>query len=251
MEEFSKLVGLMERLRSDAGCQWDRKQTVHSFKTFLLEEVYEAIEAIEKNDAKLLQEELGDLLFHIVFIAEICKEGGLFNIADVIRQVYEKMYNRHPHVFQGKPMVESIEEKWEELKKQEKAEYAPLSGIPRAMPALLRAYVITKRAAKVGFDWKEIQDVYEKLFEEVGELRKAQETGDPSSIREEIGDLLFTVVNIARFLDVDPEDALRFTIEKFIRRFSYIEKNTDIANASLEAMDRMWNDVKDMEKKGG
>ncbi len=249
MEEFSRLVELMETLRSDEGCQWDRKQTTRSFKTFLLEEVYEAIEAIEKDNAKMLQEELGDLLFHIVFIAQICKEEHFFDIKDVINEVYQKMYNRHPHVFRGKTSDEPIEKKWEEIKEEEKTGYSPLSGIPSNMPALLRAYAVTRRAARVGFDWKKIEDVYEKLFEEIEELKRAHATDNAASVREEIGDLLFTIVNISRFLNIDPEDALRFSIDKFINRFSYIEKNTDIVSTSLETMDTLWNDIKDIEKK--
>lgn len=251
MEEFAKVVKLMETLRSDKGCPWDKKQTVHSFKTFLLEEVYEAIEAIEKENAKMLQEELGDLLFHIVFIAQICKEEHLFDIKDILTGVYQKMYNRHPHVFQGKSSDEPIEKRWEEIKKEEKEDYSPLSSIPSNMPSLLRAYIVTKRATRVGFDWEKIEDIYEKMFEEIEELKEAQATDNNKTIKEEIGDLLFTVVNISRFLNIDPEDALRFTIDKFINRFSYIEKNTDIRNTSLETMDKLWNDIKDIEKKGG
>jgi tetrapyrrole methylase family protein / MazG family protein len=250
VEEFTRLVNLMETLRSDEGCSWDKKQTTDSFKTFLLEEVYEVVEAIEKQDAKMLQEELGDLLFHIVFIAKICKEQRLFEIKDVINGVYQKMYNRHPHVFRKEPADTPIEKRWEEIKKEEKKDYSPLSNIPANMPALLRAYAVTKRAAGVGFDWKKIEDVYDKLFEEIEELKKAQTAENATSVKEEIGDLLFTIVNISRFLKTDPEDALRFTIDKFLRRFSHIEKNTDIRSASLETMDKLWNDIKYIEKQG-
>jgi tetrapyrrole methylase family protein / MazG family protein len=251
VEEFTRLVKLIETLRSDEGCSWDKKQTTESFKTFLLEEVYEVIDAIEKQNAKMLQEELGDLLFHIVFIAQICRENNLFEIKDVINGVYQKMYNRHPHVFQKeKTSPLPIEKRWEELKKEEKEDYSPLSNIPSSMPALLRAYAVTKRAAGIGFDWKKIEDVYDKMFEEIEEMKIAQITEDAASIKEEIGDLLFTVVNVSRFLKTDPEDALRFTINKFIRRFSYIEKHTDIRKASLDTMDKLWNDIKYIEKQG-
>ncbi len=251
MEEFSKLVKLMETLRSDKGCSWDKKQTTDAFKTFMLEEVYEVVDAIEKKDAGMLQEELGDLLFHIVFIAQICKEEHLFEIKDVINGVYRKMHNRHPHVFQKEALSIPLEKKWEEIKQEEKEDYSPLSDIPLVMPALLRAYITTKRASRVGFDWEKIEDIYEKIFEEIEELKSAQIAKDAASIREEIGDLLFTIVNISRFLNTDPEDALRFTINKFIRRFSYIEKNTDIRDTSLETMDKLWNDIKYIEKEGG
>lgn len=250
MEEFTRLVKLMETLRSDEGCSWDKKQTTASFKTFLLEEVYEVVDAIEKQDDQMLQEELGDLLFHIIFIAQICKEQHLFEIKDVINGVYKKMYNRHSHVFRKEPSHTPIEKRWEEIKKEEKKDYSPLSSIPINMPALLRAYAVTKRAAGVGFDWKQIEDVYDKMFEEIEELKKAQTAENAASIKEEIGDLLFTIVNISRFLKTDPEDALRFTIDKFLHRFSYIEKNTDIRQASLETMDTLWNDIKYREKQG-
>jgi MazG family protein len=160
------------------------------------------------------------------------------------------MYNRHPHVFQKRTSHVPIEKRWEQIKKEEKEDYSPLSNIPPGMPALLRAYAVTKRASTVGFDWKKIEDVYDKMFEEIEELRKAQAAENPASIREEVGDLLFTVVNVSRFLNTDPEDALRSTIDKFIHRFSYVEKNTDIRNASLDTMDKLWNDAKYIEKQG-
>jgi tetrapyrrole methylase family protein/MazG family protein len=250
MEEFTRLVKLMETLRSDEGCPWDKKQTTDSFKTFLLEEVYEVVDAIEKQNAKMLQEELGDLLFHIIFITQISKEQHLFEMKDVINGVYQKMHNRHPHVFQKKASHIPIEKRWEEIKKEEKKDYSPLSDIPHSMPALLRAYAVTRRTAGVGFDWKTIEDVYDKMFEEIEELKEAQTAENAASIKEEIGDLLFTIVNISRFLKTDPEDALRFTIDKFLRRFSYIEKNIDIRQASLETMDTLWNDIKHIEKQG-
>ena len=240
----------METLRSDEGCLWDKKQTLDSFKTFLLEEVYELIDAIEKKNSEMLEEELGDLLFHIVFISQICKEQGLFSIKDVVSKVYQKMYHRHPHVFQKETDDRPIEKRWEELKKREKKDYSLLSNIPANMPSLLRAYTVSRRAAKTGFDWDNIENIYEKLFEEIEELKSAQSEENKQSMKEEIGDILFTMVNISRFLNIDPEDALRFTIDKFIRRFSYIEKNTDINHTSLARMDALWNEIKNMEKQG-
>jgi tetrapyrrole methylase family protein/MazG family protein len=250
MEEFSKLVELMATLRGDKGCPWDKKQTVDAFKTFLLEEVYELIDAIETSNFQALREELGDLLFHIVFIAQICKEDGLFDITEVINGVYNKMYRRHPHVFGDLPHDTPIETKWEELKKNEKNDYSLLQNIPQMIPALLRAYIISRRAARIGFDWPKLEDVHGKMHEEIEELRKAEQSGNGELIREEIGDLLFTIVNIARFHNIDPEDALRATSNKFVRRFNYIEKNTDLSNTTLETMDKLWNEVKGMEKKG-
>ncbi len=248
MEEFTKLVKLLESLRGEKGCPWDRKQTVKEFKTYLLEEVYELIDAIEQEDYKALQEELGDLLFHIVFIARICEERGAFNIKDVISATYEKMYNRHPHVFKDVADDAPIEKRWEELKREEKENYSLLRDIPRMMPALLRAYVISKRASKVGFDWPALEDIHEKMSEEIEELRNAERSGSAGAVREEIGDVLFTAVNIARFQGVDPEDALRFTCDKFVRRFTYIEEKIDLDSASPAMMDDLWNEAKDIEK---
>jgi len=252
MESFDRLVRLMEKLRSDEGCPWDRRQKVSAFKTFMLEEVYEIIEAIEKDSMDELKEELGDLLFHIVFIAQICRERNIFDINDVIENVYNKMYHRHPHVFRKEVLDAPIEVKWEDLKREEKKDddYSLLANIPPAMPALLRAYVMTKRAAKVGFDWQKVEDVYDKMYEEIAELKAAEAAGDPERVREEVGDLLFTIVNIARFLSVDPEDALRATSDKFTRRFTYIENNTDIRNSDADTMDKLWNDSKTLEDKG-
>lgn len=251
MEEFSKLVELMATLRGERGCKWDKKQTIHSFKTFLLEEVYELIDAIEKEDYSHIKEELGDLLFHIVFISQICKEKSVFDIRDVLNFIYKKMYNRHPHVFLEDNPDSPIEKRWEEIKKKEKEGYSPLKNIPATMPALLKAYVTTKRAAKVGFDWPSIEDVYKKLDEELMELKDAERKGNKEDIKEEIGDVLFTMVNISRFYGIDPEDALRATINKFIRRFSYIEQKTNLSNADLSLMDSLWDEIKSMEKEGG
>jgi len=250
MEEFSRLVELMETLRSDRGCKWDRKQTVHSFKTYVLEEAYELIDAIEKEDYEGIKEELGDLLFHIIFISQICREKSLFDIKDVISLTYKKMFNRHPHVFIEKNPDIPIEVRWEEIKKAEKEDYSPLSDIPKILPALLRAYIITRRAAKVGFDWKNVRDIHEKLEEEIRELQEAEKSDNKEKIKEEIGDILFTVVNISRYYNIDPEDALRFTSDKFVRRFGYIEKNTELGKSDIAVMDKLWDEIKSMEKEG-
>ena len=250
MEEFSQLVELMATLRGEKGCSWDKKQTTKAFKTFLLEEVYELIDAIEKDDYKALKEELGDLLFHIVFISQICKDEKQFDIKEVVSSVYKKMYNRHPHVFMDAPSDKPIEKKWEEIKKNEKEDYSLLSNVPSAMPALLRANIISRRTAHVGFDWESVDGIYEKMSEEIEELKRAGQSGDTGSIKEEIGDLLFTVVNMSRFYNVDPEDALRLTCSKFIRRFSYIESKIELKISSLSEMDSLWNEIKNIEKEG-
>jgi MazG family protein len=251
MEEFSRLLELMERLRGDRGCPWDKKQKIESFKTFLLEEVYELIEAIEKDSPDSIKEELGDLLFHIIFIAQICKEEGKFEIKDVLRFTYEKMVRRHPHVFSNEETPDFIPKKWEEIKKKEKRDYSLLGNVPKTLPALLRAYVVTKKVSRVGFDWERIDEVFLKLNEEINELREAERLQNKEKIAEEVGDLLFTVVNISRFYGVDPEDALRSATQKFIDRFSYIEKNLDFNKTTTEMMDRLWEEKKEMEKKRG
>jgi MazG family protein len=250
MEAFDKLVRLMETLRGEEGCPWDKRQTEAAFKTFLLEEVYELIEAIEHEDYPALKEELGDLLFHIVFISQICREKGRFDINDVVLGAYEKMYGRHPHVFLKDSDKRPIEARWEEIKKAEKEDYAPVSHVPKILPALLRAYLISRRAAKVGFDWERLDDIHEKIREELAELREAESSGEADRIEEEIGDVLFTVVNISRRHGVDPENALRRTIDKFLGRFINIERNLDLAKGNLAAMDALWDEMKEKEKKG-
>lgn len=251
MKEFSDLVAVMETLRSDKGCPWDKKQTLKVFKTYLLEEVYELIDAIERDDSEAIKEELGDLLFHIIFISQICKEEGRFEIKDVLTFTRDKMISRHPHVFLNEEPKVPIQKRWEEIKKKEKKNYSLLGNIPKTMPALLRAYVVTRRVSKVGFDWEKVDDVYVKLDEEIKEVKEAEKTGEKEKIREELGDLIFTVVNLSRFYGVDPEDALRHTIEKFVRRFLYVEERMDEKEPGTQAMDRLWEEIKDIEKKGG
>jgi tetrapyrrole methylase family protein/MazG family protein len=248
---FTELVELVSTLRGEHGCPWDKKQTTKGFRTFLLEEVYELIDAIEKDDCGLMRGELGDLLFHIVFIARICEENQLFTIREVLSGVTAKMKGRHPHVFGcNSDDKKSIEQRWEDIKKEEGQGYSPISGVPSILPALSRAYLISRRAAKIGFDWEKIEDIHEKVEEELAELKEAQTIGTPEHIEEEIGDLLFTIVNVARFYKIDPEAALRGTIEKFVRRFRYIEQNTNIEKSDLMTMDALWNEAKKKEKKG-
>jgi tetrapyrrole methylase family protein / MazG family protein len=248
---FTALVDLVSTLRGEQGCPWDKKQTTKAFRTFLVEEVYELIDAIEKDDFEQVRGELGDLLFHIVFIARICEENQLFTIWEVLSRITDKMKGRHPHVFgPGDRDPLSVERQWEDLKKEEGQGYEPISGIPSILPALSRAYLISRRASKIGFDWERVEDVYHKMAEEMTELQEAVTTGSEAHIEEELGDLLFTIVNVARFHKVDPEAALRGSIEKFIRRFSYVEQRTNVKASSLETMDALWNEAKDMEKKG-
>jgi len=251
-EKFQKLVEIIEKLRSEKGCPWDRVQTHDTLKRYLLEETYELIEAIEKKDDKAIKEELGDLLLQIVLHSQIAKEDGKFNIDDVIEKICKKMISRHPHVF-GEAYFETPEEvinQWDERKRQEgKLSCSILEGIPIALPSLLRAYKIQSRVSKVGFDWDSVQGIFSKIEEEIKELKNAIKSGDKDKMEEEIGDLLFSVVNLARFLKIDPEGALRKTNRKFEERFKKLEKlaqqkGRSLKDMSLSEMDSLWDEIK-------
>lgn len=248
---FDELVDIMRRLRK--GCPWDRKQTRDSLKPFLLEETYEVLEAIEEGSSQNIKEELGDLLFQILFHAEIARERGEFDIGDVIEGIGEKMRSRHPHVFGESAELETAEqvvEQWEEKKKEEgKLRKSLLEGIPSAMPSLLRAHRLQARAARAGFDWERVEDVMDKLEEELGEFREALAKKDQEEIEDELGDIFFVLVNVSRFVGVNPEDALRRTISKFIHRFRHIEMKAeeagrDLGEMTLEEMDALWDEAK-------
>ncbi len=249
---FERLVEIMDRLRSEEGCPWDREQTRESLKPFLIEEAYELLEALEENAPEKIKEELGDLLFQIIFHARIAKEKGEFDIRDVLEHITEKMLSRHPHVFADDRVTSSEEviDRWEEHKKREgKLKESVLEGIPRCLPALLRAQRIQERASRVGFDWERAEDVYDKLQEELTELKKAIESADQQEIENEIGDLLFSIVNISRFLGINPEDALRKSTDRFMNRFRYIEQNAKkrgkrLSDLSLREMDELWEEAK-------
>ena len=256
-EKFGELVAVMERLRAPDGCPWDRKQTFDTIKTYLLEETYEVMDAIDRQDWEGLKEELGDLLLQPVFFAEMAREQGLFTIADSLDAINQKLIRRHPHVFADAQAdtPEDVKVRWDEIKKQEKAEKghaaaaSVLDGVPRNLPALVEAEKISAKAAGVGFEWPTIDGVLEKLQEEAAELVEAREHAGQAEIEHEIGDLLFTVTNLARFLKVDPEQALRKTNARFRRRFGYVER--EIADAeeasgevSLERMEELWQRAK-------
>jgi tetrapyrrole methylase family protein/MazG family protein len=250
--EFQKLVDIMSSLRGEKGCPWDREQTRESLKPFLVEETYEVLEAIDEGDPSKIKEELGDLLFQIIFHCRIAEERQEFSIDDVVRAIAEKMIGRHPHVF-GEAVYETSEEvlqQWEERKKEEgKSRDSILEGIPRELPSLLKAHRIQARVSRVGFDWKETEDVIEKLDEELEEFRSALAKGDQREIEDELGDIFFVLVNISRFVGVNPEDALRKTISKFISRFRYIEMKAaesgrQLASMTLEEMDALWDEAK-------
>ncbi len=254
---FDRLVKIMEDLRAEGGCPWDREQTRQSLKPFLIEEAYELLEAIEEDDPEKIKEELGDLLFQIVFHARIAEERGEFDIRDVIDAVSEKMLTRHPHVFGAERLrtAEEVLDKWEEHKRQEgKLKESVLEGIPKDLPSLLKAHRVQERASRVGFDWNKAEDVLEKVESEFGEFKTALKMGDAETMEEELGDILFTIVNLARFVGINPDQALRKTTAKFVRRFTRMEeqarkKGRALSGSSIEEMDRMWEEAKRAEKR--
>jgi len=246
------LVKIMEMLRGEKGCPWDKEQTSKSLKPYIIEEAYELIESIEDDDPDRIREELGDLLFQIVFQCQLAKEKQDFTIDDVIEKISKKMIERHPHVF-GNADYKTADEvivHWEEQKKLEgKLRESILDGVPESMPSLLRAHRLQSRAAQVGFDWEKVEDVLEKLDEELKESKDAIKEGRREKIEEELGDILFMLVNVSRFVGVNAEDALRKTIRKFISRFQYIETNAAhqgkrLSDMTLDEMDRLWDEAK-------
>jgi MazG family protein len=256
-KKFEKLIEVMSRLRAPGGCPWDRKQTFDTIKSYLLEETYEVLDAIDSRDWPGLAEELGDLLLQPVFLAEIAAEQGLFTVSDSLDAINEKLVRRHPHVF-GNAVAETaddVKQHWDEIKKREKAgqpngSESILDGVPRNLPALVEADKISDKAASLGFEWPEISGVVEKLQEEAAELARARQCGDHQHIHDEIGDMLFTLVNLARFLKVDPEQALRKTNMRFRKRFPHVEKEIRAASSevSLERMEELWQEAKRVEE---
>ena len=251
----AELVRLMERLRTE--CPWDRKQTFRELEGYLLEECYEAVDALSRGDLPDLEGELGDLLFQIVFLARLGREAKAFDLGSVARRVHAKMVARHPHVF-GESEVrdaEAVRVQWEELKKKERNGSSPFPGIPAALPALLKAVRITSRAADLGFDWARDEDVLGKLDEEAAEFRAEvlREGASKDRIAAEVGDILFTVVNVARRLGLDPESCLQGTNRRFVERFEAVAARVaglgrEIKETPLEELDRLWEDVKKAER---
>jgi len=256
---FTRLVEIMARLRSPEGCPWDREQTFDTIKPYLLEETYEVMDAIDARDWDGLADEPGDLLLQVVFFSQMAKEAGHFDVTDAIQAINSKLIRRHPHVFADGDAKTSDEvlRKWDEIKAGEKAASANasakpkglLAGVPRSVPALMEARQISSRAANAGFDWSNVEQVLEKLNEELAELDGARKTGSPEELQDEIGDLLFVIVNIARFLKVDPEQALRGTNSKFRQRFDFVEKGLEARGkspreATLDEMEELWKDAK-------
>ncbi|MCX7842306.1 MAG: nucleoside triphosphate pyrophosphohydrolase [Clostridia bacterium] len=256
--DFGELVDIMALLRSEKGCPWDREQSHESLKKYLIEETYEVLEAIDLKDKSKLCEELGDLLLQILFHARIAEEEGRFNINDVISGISRKMIQRHTHVF-GEDKADTPDEvvdNWEAIKKKEKGaknQTEILKDVPSNLPALMRSYKVQQKASQVGFDWDNAEAVLDKVKEEINELEDVYRSKNVERITEEIGDVLFSVVNLSRFLKVQPELALTGTTNKFIRRFQYIEEESarqgkKLEDMSLEEMDELWDKAKALKK---
>lgn len=252
---LGRLLKIIKRLRSKDGCLWDRKQEKEDMAKYILEETYELIDAINSGSSDAIKEEMGDLLFQVFFLASISEEAGEFKVADIMKDVAEKMIRRHPHVF-GNTEVKDIDEiknNWEDIKKniEKRNENARglFDNIPRSMPALKRAQKVTEKASNVGFDWGKTEEVLDKIEEELNEFKSSLAANDINCIKEEIGDLLFSLVNLSRFVNVNAEESLTASLAKFINRFSYIqqklaEQGKDPAGASLKEMDDLWNESK-------
>ncbi|MBP7175249.1 MAG: nucleoside triphosphate pyrophosphohydrolase [Thermoclostridium sp.] len=254
---YTDLLEIMKKLRGPGGCPWDREQDHETLKKYFIEETYEVLEAIDLKSPEKLCEELGDVLLQVIFHARIAEENGQFTMDDVIDTVSRKMVHRHQHVF-GLAQAETADDVvnlWEDIKKQEKgvkSQTEVLKDVPPVLPALMRSYKVQEKAAKVGFDWDHVEDAWKKVAEETEELREAYLTGDKEKTEGEMGDLLFAVVNVARFLKIQPELALTGTINKFIRRFEYIEtksreKGRKLSSMTLREMDVLWDEAKKSE----
>ncbi len=255
---LTRLVGVMRRLLGPKGCPWDREQTFETVRKYVLEEACEVIDAIDGGDRKALREELGDLLLQVVFLSEMARTEEAFAIDDVVAGIVDKLVTRHPHVF-GDLDAETADEvlrNWERIKAQEKKGRGILAGIPRSLPALVRAQAIGEKVRRVGFDWEDAKGSRAKVTEELGELDQAIESGDMAAIEEEMGDVLFALVNLSRHVKVDAEGALRRTIDKFSSRFAHVEARVrsehggwggpggDQPNLPLEVLDRYWEEAK-------
>lgn len=255
MEELRKLIDIMAKLRAENGCPWDKKQTRDSLKPYLIEETYEVLEAIDESNPEKLKEELGDLMFQIIFHTQIATENGEFTIEDVFKGISDKIINRHPHVFSNAKFEspDEVSRQWHERKAEEgKFKESVLDGVPKTLPALLRSQRLQSRAAKVGFDWEKIEDVLDKVDEELSELKTAIKIGTKKDIEEELGDVLFVLVNVSRFAGLNAEEALKKTINKFINRFRYIEQKAkelgqNISDMTLKEMDKLWEEIKKSE----
>jgi len=253
-EAIKRLADIIALLRSEEGCPWDKAQTHKSIRSCLLEEAYEAADAIDKEDFDNLEEELGDILLQVIFHANLGTEEQKFDLRSIANRESDKMLRRHPHVFLNKnsESIDKALEKWENVKRKERGTAThtdSMMNVPSALPALIRSFKIQKKAAEVGFDWEDVSEAFSKVKEETYELLEIYQGNDETSIMEEVGDLLFAVVNVARFLGVNPEEALNFTSSKFIDRFGFIEKTAKLQgkrleDMSLEEMDKLWEQAK-------
>ena len=257
--DLGKLLTIIKKLRSKDGCLWDRKQKKEDMIKYILEETYELIDAIDSGSSDAVKEEMGDLLFQVSFLACISEEAGDFKIPDIMKDAADKMIRRHPHVFSNTVVkdIDEIKNNWEDIKKniEKRHENAcgPFSDIPRSMPALMRAQRVTEKAATVGFDWGKMEEVLDKIEEELNEFKASLAANDSNCIKEELGDLFFSLVNLSRFLGVNSEESLSTSVTKFINRFSYVQQKLslqgkDPASASLKEMDDLWNESKLKEK---
>ena len=253
-EQFGDLLAIMRRLRSPEGCPWDREQTLESLRRYLIEETYEVIDAIDRRDWSGLAEELGDLQLQIVFQAEIARSEGWFDIQAVLEAINSKLVRRHPHVFESESVAtaEDVTERWEQIKRQEKPRpqgEGLLDKVPKHQPAMLEAHQAGKLAAKAGFDWQQFEDMGDKLAEEFRELGEARRSGDPGQVEDEVGDLIFMAVNVARFSGVDPELALKRANSKFRQRFGSMERalaaqGREMAACTPAELERLWQRAK-------
>ena len=250
-KSFTNLLNIVRELRGPDGCPWDKEQTHESLLPYFLEEAYEVIEGVEAGDMNSLKEELGDVLLHVVFQADIAQNNSEFTIEDSLNHVNKKLVRRHPHVFGDKKADAAFHAKqnWESAKHKEKKRKSRLDGVPETLPALTRAQRIQEKASYTGFDWKKIEQVWEKIHEEIQELKEAQSNGNKYHIEEEIGDVIFSIVNLARFLNISAESALRKTNRKFLTRFKDVEtelkkRGKEVEDSNLDEMDEIWNTVK-------
>lgn len=253
--KFARLVEILDVLRSEKGCPWDREQDEKTIANFFIEEVFEAVDALYSKDYPALSEELGDVMMEVVFLARIAKEKGSFTMTDILEGINDKMIRRHSHVFGAgrQKKAADVKETWIKQKQKEKERVSVLDGVTKSSPALFASFQIGMRASSFGFDWKDHSDVLQKVKEEVAELEQAIKTKKKREISSEIGDILFSLANLSRFLGVNPEIALRESNKKFMQRFRYIEtrlekEGKELGQASLEEMDRIWEEAKKREK---
>lgn len=255
MQEFDRLVEIVKRLRAPDGCPWDKKQTLYSLKDAIMEEAAELVDALDNKDIENIKEELGDVLLHVVFHSETASEEGLFNIEDVAKDINEKLIRRHPHVFKDEhyETAEEVKIRWDKIKEEEnknkKIPASVLDKVPRNLPSLLQAEKLQKKASKYGFDWDNAEQVFDKLQEELNELKEAYLEQDKEHISEELGDVIFVLSRLASHLDISADESLRKVNNKFRLRFSYIEKalkneNKSLDNATKDEMEAKWQEAK-------